>query len=217
MGNPIRFSVVDTAKYDIEVYDYDATEENWNDPNGSPTTVSMRRYLLAFDLEFADEDSISDILWLRAHDYGARVIVSPNSGLSTKYMMRMRRTAFGDSVWNVTVPRDEDDPSAFRGTNNGDMMADYWEEGVLGAVSGSQSIIDFAPFYQMDGQLLYADRDKNPTGRDIKGDGFCNWEEYRGFTTTGDQDGYYPPSAPEEHTRLNPSTKNVMVHFMPNA
>lgn len=217
-GDFFDFSIVDTAKYDIVIHDYDTYEGHQMAmrPENAGETFSIRRYVLSLELEFpALLDSTYDTLWLKAHDYGAKAIVSPVTGQTWRDLMTMRTTEFGQDVWSVSVPRD-DDGQASLGYNLGDFMADAWEEQVLGVNPGDSAVKNFVPFYQKDpdGNLVYADQDKDPTGRDIKGDRFCNWEEYRGFITAGDQYGYYTT---DQHTRLNPFTKNALLHFMPSA
>ena len=217
------FTVVDTAKYDIIIHDFDTYDEHQMEiaPENPINIASSRRYVLLLDIEFpVGETTVYDTLWLKAHDYGAKAIVSPSTGQTWRDLMNMRTTAFGQKVWSVSVPRD-DDGQAFIGYNWGDFVADAWEEQMLGLPSESSdsSIVSFTPFYELvaDTNLIYADQDEDPSGRKIKGDGFCNWEEYRGFITVGDQYGFYPPAAQYQHKRLDPFFKNVMAHFMPNA
>ncbi len=160
---------------------------------------------------------MNDTLWLKAHDYGAKAIVSPTTGATWRDRMKLRTTAFGQAVWSVSVPRD-DDGEWQTGHNYGDFMADAWEESVLGVLPGDSAVRNFLPFWQLEGtddKLVYADRDDDPSGRNIKGDGFCNWEEYRGFQTVGDQFGFYPSSSSPRHKRLNPTLKNALAYFMP--
>ena len=215
-GTHFDFTVVDTAKYDIIIHDYDTADLNYsNIPHEGfqRNEGSIRRYCLSLELEFTNADTIQDILWLEAHDYGAKAIVSPVTGQTWKDLMNMRETAFGQKVWSVSVPRD-DDGQKFTGYNWGDYVADAWEEKVLGVAPGNPAVYDFVPFYQKSttGFLFYTDQDTTPAGRNINGDGFCNWEEYRGFLVAGDQNGYYGSN---KHMRLDPSLKNVMVHFIP--
>ena len=198
---------VDSTELYEEVIIYDTNREDGG------VTGSRRGYTLVKELEFTVSDTVRDILWLKAHDYGAKAVVSPVTGQTWKDLMESRTTAFGQKVWTVSVPRD-DDGQLFTGYNWGDFMADYWEERVNGVGSGDQKIRDFVPFYQggAEGLAAYTDQEDDPKGRDINGDGFCNWEEYRGFLTAGDQNGYY---ASDKHIRTNPFLKNVMVHFIP--
>ena len=220
-GKFFDFTVVDTAKYDIDIYDFDTYNGLRLDfiPENPTNVASTRRYVLSLELDFGAETVIYDTLWLKAHDYGAKAIVSPSTGQTWRDMMKMRTTAFGQDVWSVSVPRD-DDGQAFIGYNWGDFVADAWEEKLLGLASeaNDSAIVRFVPFYQLDaGNIVYADRDSIPKGRDIRGDGFCNWEEYRGFITVGDQFGFDTSSVGKKHKRLNSFTKNALVHFMPNA
>ncbi len=222
-GEHFDFAIVDTADYDVEICDYDlynGVQVNFR-PDNPTHTASVRRYVLTFEIDFAaGQTERYHTLWLKARDYGAKAIVSPTTGQTWRDLMRSRTTAFGQDAWSVSVPRDDDGP-AFTGYNWGDFMADAWEESVLGlpSPSGDSSIVRFTPFYRKNdaGDIVYSDTESLPAGRNIDGDGVCNWEEYRGFITVGDQFGYYPPSSRYRHRRTNPMFKNVMVHFMPNA
>ena len=219
-GEFFDFTVVDSGQYDdIDTLDFDLYGGMQLDfiPGNASEIASVRRYILTLNLDFpAGTHDIFHTLWLKTHDYGAKAIVSPGTGQTWRDLMTLRETAFGQHVWSVSVPRD-DDGQAFQGYNWGDFMADAWEEQKLGLPSKSSdsAIVRFTPFYNNEtGSLFYADRDSIPEGRSIKGDGFCNWEEYRGFMTVGDQYRFYSTKL---HKRLNPFRKEVMVHFMPNA
>jgi len=219
-GEYFDFSIRDTADYNITIWDEDFPQDY--DGKGKVGWASMRRMMAEKEIDFPlGQTEVYDVLWLKAHDYGAKCIVSPSTGQTWRDLMKLRTTAFGQDVWTVSVPRD-DDGQAFTGYNWGDFMADYWEETVLGlspVPSSDSAVVNFTPFYQLDTHYspIYADLDLEPAGRNIVGDGFCNWEEYRGFITVGDQNGFYPASNPYQHKRLDPKIKNVMVHFMPNA
>ncbi len=220
-GLHFDFTIVDTEKYDIEIMDFDTYDGYRVEfiPENPGEKISTRRYVASVVKDFEGAETVMyDILWLKAHDYGAKAIISPTTGATMRDLMRLRTTEFGQAVWNVSVPRD-DDGRRTTGYNYGDFMADAWEETVLGVPAGNQAVIDFTPFYQKEnGVISYTDQDASPKGREINGDGFCNWEEYRGFQTVGDQSGFYPSSEPEvQHKRLNPFLKNPLIYFMSDA
>ncbi len=103
--------------------------------------------------------------------------------------------------------------------NKGDFMADKWEEDVLGVTRYSPAILNFYPFYHKNSQGAFdiglcADADSLPKGRDIDGDRFTNWEEYRGFHIEGDLDS--TEYAQPKNVRLNPHKKNVMIDWRRN-
>jgi len=221
-GEFFDFIAVDTARYDdIDTMDFDLYNEIGSDSQPEAVNIySIRRLVLILNRDFAPNQTvIKDTLWLKARDYGAKAMVCPVTGSTWRDLKKQHTSAFGQHLWSVSVPRD-DDGQAFPGYNWGDFIADAWEEQVLGlpSPSGDSAVVRFTPFYQYEDDILhYSDRDSLPVGRNIKGDGFCNWEEYRGFITVGDQFGFYPQPNNKKHKRLNPFFKNVMVHFMPNA
>ncbi len=216
-GEFFDFTVVDSlGEYEIDTLDFDLYGGVRADvmPPGATDIASVRRFIVSVALDFdAMDDSITRILWLKARDYGAKCIVSPVTGQTWRDLMNLRTTAFGQDVWSVSVPRD-DDGQAFTGYNWGDFMADAWEEQMLGLASPSadSAVVAFTPFFYVEDNFLrYSDRDSIPKGRDISGDGFCNWEEYRGFMTVGDQYGIYSDTL---HKRLHTYKKEMMVRFM---
>jgi hypothetical protein len=200
-------------KYTITTID----EDRWarvKDKKGNwGSQTSTRRYTVE-----RNELVLGDTLWLIARDYAAHAVIMPR-GQST-YTLRLRHhvSPFDSlhALWAVTVPRDYDGWQDI-GINKGDFIADQWEEDALGVDSSDSAIVNFYPFYNKDTTGAFnvgitADAaDIFPAGRNINGDRFTNWEEYRGFHLTGDLDSlhYLQP----KHVRLDPMRKNVMVDW----
>ena len=222
-----EFYLHDSTDFDFQVYNpiiqgrrkYKITTHNRDiyDPYARTkegdlgSLVSERRYTV-------ERDSLVrlDTLWLIAKDYAAHCIVTPR-GLST-YVLRLRgwsnpidTTA---KLRCVTVPRDYDGWQDV-GINRGDQLADRWEETSLNVAENDSAIVTFYPFYNKDTQGAFttelpADRDSLPAGRGIRGDRLSSWEEYRGFTMTGNVDTVYYSNPNWRHRRLNPLRKSVL-------
>lgn len=223
-GEPVRD---DSLWFDFHVYN----PMYGNDPKYTVTTISIDRYdpylenqsgqlgqylsTRSYTVE-RNEPVEGDTLWLIARDYAAHAVIIPR-GVST-HTLRLRKhvSPFDSSaLWAVTVPRDYDGWQDV-GMNKGDFMADRWEEVVLNVPYSDSALTAFNPFYNRNslGQFeagIYADDDSLPTGRDIDGDRFVNWVEYRGFHVTGDIDSV--EFAAPKHVRLLPEKKTVMIDW----
>jgi hypothetical protein len=124
--------------------------------------------------------------------------------------MRGFLSPYGQELWTITVPFDYDG-YADVGVNYGDYMADKWEERCF--PEPHYDIRYVQPFLIQWPQTNLADRDSIPTGRDIDGDGFCNFAEYRGLMIAKDPAN---PSLTHEHRRLDPARKSVVIHVRTN-
>ncbi|MCL4305957.1 hypothetical protein KJZ99_08580 [bacterium] len=154
-----------------------------------------------------------DTLWLKALDYGAHSIVTPEVGPGKDRRMKMWHPDSAyivDSLWSITVPFDYDGYYD-AGVNYGDCMSDAWESRVAKYWQGSSWVpIDiryFRPFVTP--FLGITDYDIVPQGRLIDGDSLCNFAEYRGLMITDDSTD---TSAGNSHRRLDPRKKSVIVH-----
>ncbi len=200
---------IDEPKYTIIVHDYDQRLEVRNEPRGM--LLSTRRYTIE-----RNDLVKGDTLWLIAKDFGAHAVILPRGMNCHMLRLRGRTNPYyqDEPIWSVTVPRDYDGVQTV-GLNRGDFMADQYEESVFGLAFQDTMIKTFYPFILTDdstGQFIlgkYADQDSFPTGRGIDGDGFSNWEEYRGFYLKGDLTS--PQFSTPKYIRLDPRHKNVMV------
>ena len=153
-----------------------------------------------------------DTLWIVAKDFAAHCIVSCMGGLTQPSRLMPFVTAWGDTTWSVSVPRDNDG-YWIPYVNLGDFMADAWEKTqVAGGADSLTKIRNFLPFTTLFSDTV-ADFDSLPPGRNIKGDNLCNFEEYRSFWVTGDRSGY---AAPDTFLRTSTANKDVFIHFLSN-
>jgi hypothetical protein len=161
-------------------------------------------------IAFKRTDQRRDTLWLRAHDYAAHCLVTPEVGGGKDRRMRGYYSPYHQELWTITVPYDYDGYTEV-GVSYGDYMADRWEESHF--PHEHYDIRYVYPFFSHYPRTEIADRDSIPTGRDIDGDGFCNFAEYRGLMLAVDSTD---TRRGHRHRRLDPTRKTVVVHVRSN-
>lgn len=151
-----------------------------------------------------------DTLWLKARDYAAHCLVTPEIGGGKDRRMRPFIAPYNQEVRTITVPYDYD---GYRdiGLNYGDGMPDRWEE----AQFPTEDIRNIRPFVTITSQTgpSKTDFDKEPEGRGFDGDLFCNFAEYRGLVVAVDSTDTH---AGHRHQRLDPQRKTVILHVREN-
>jgi len=168
-------------------------------------------------IAYATTDQEVDTLWLKARDYAAHCIVTPEVGGGKDRRMRMWHPDSAyvlDSLWSITVPFDYDGNNDV-GVNYGDYMADAWEYEFAKQWQDSewvtQDIVYFRPFVTPFHGI--SDSDLVVKGRGIEGDNFCNFAEYRGLMIADDST---KTSAGHSHRRLHPVRKSLIIHVRNN-
>lgn len=231
VDNPIEDSQVEPPrrKYNIEITDKDHLMESH--PSTSRGDSLQRTYETWSDQRYSVQRTIPvkrDTLWLKARDFAAHAVIMSRADRCPSPLRPIPRiNPYADNarIFSVTLPRDYDGYQ-WGGTNRGDYMADQWEESVFGFAQGDTNIKNFFPFLNIGPRGFYernsfgwayydsiADRDTFAVGRGIRGDGLTNWEEYRGFWTTGDYNTY--PYATPQYERMDPRHKNIFKALSP--
>lgn len=224
------FTVGDPESYsyyvkDTVTYLADAPGNYWRLPGDTLLLEPQPQYQLPqgrplFQTEiiaYTTTDAERDTLWLKALDYGAHCIVTPEVGGGKDRRMRMWHPDSAyvlDSLWSLTVPFDYDGYQ-IPGVNFGDCMADAWESEFAKQWQDSEwvaeNIVYFRPF--VTSFQVIADSDIVVRGRGIDGDNLCNFAEYRGFMIADDST---KTSSGHSHRRLHPIRKSVIVHVRNN-
>ncbi|MBU0692819.1 hypothetical protein KKH18_13530 [bacterium] len=218
----------DPAQYDLKVYDLKSSlDPLYAEYMGIPDSVSFDSLSKSISTLVAEKEvrgpSSDDILWIVARDYGMDCSVTPTASAFQGKLAFMQAlvTEFGDSVYNVTVPRDNDGIDTLSvGFATGDFMADAWEEKCFPDSLG-YDIREIQPFIDTAATAAsypVMDKDSIPRGRKVlncywDGDYLTNWEEYRGFIVLSDS---LDITSDSTHRRTNPREKTVFVHFRPD-
>ncbi len=184
----------------------DDTVGHFSDPHVQfpPSRPLYRTDIIAFHRSSAPRDT----LWLRCRDYGAHCLVTPEVGGGKDRRMQPYFAPFDQRVWTITVPYDYDGYQDV-GVSYGDCMNDKWEAQVCNCTAIQQ----FRPFVTMLPRRGPADFDDKPVGRDIDGDSWCNFAEYRGVIIRNDST---LQDTSKRHQRLDPLRKSVVIHVRSN-
>ena len=193
VGNP--------DQYDLKVYDLKSElDPMYADYLQLPDSVCFDSLSKSISTIVAEKEvpgpRAEDILWIVARDYGMDCSVTPTASAYEGKLAFMQPlvTEFGDSVYNVTVPRDNDEIDTIsNGFANGDFMGDAWEEMHFPDSLG-YDIREIQPFIDTSAAAAgypVMDKDSIPRGREVNhrywdGDYLTNWEEYRGFLVLSD-------------------------------
>jgi hypothetical protein len=116
---------------------------------------------------------------------------------------------YNQSLYTITVPLDYDGYSG-EGYNYGDGMADAWEKAEFNVPYDTWPIRPFVTVGNRQGPVDY---DHVPVGRNIDGDSWCNFAEYRGAIVRTDSTYHSPGS---RYQRFDPLRKTVLLHVRNN-